>query len=243
MYAMAGFITAMMMSVTYMFFWSGPTDQTEPEKSREGIQQLLYTFRHDMNRGQQVLQEDIEAHLLEINKKDNIRFPGEEDILGKILGRDVTGGTLVDDSILRSALNVPEGLRLQMYSGIEMNSEILEGSYIDIRIQFADGEDFIVASCKKVEKRGEDSLFIFVDEEEILRLSSALTDLRWYEGTRLYGSLYADEEQQPASPDYPVNGCVTGLSDWTPNLSDHVCLGELSEKRKVLEENLRQLRQ
>ena len=207
----------------------------------EKEQHILYTLKADMKKGDKVSDEDLEHHVISVDREDNIKFPDKQDILGKEIKIDVSKGALIDKDIILTDEKADDSLRLQMYSGIELNPEVLEGSIVDIRIHFADGEDYVVASYKRVEKRGEDSIFVFVDEEEILRLSSAETDRNMYAGTKLYAITYVHDYQQPARPDYPVNGYVSELYDWTPNILKSVFTEDMLERRQLLEENLRQL--
>ena len=80
-----------------------------------------------------------------------------------------------------------------------------------------------------------------VNEEEILKLSSAVVDKKNYEGAKIYAVLYVEDYQNAAIPDYPVNSYVAEQGNWNPNLIEKVFSEEMVDKRRILEENLRQL--
>lgn len=238
---MAGFLTACILIGMYDHFFDRIFTDRKQEQAVKRKQYIAYTLKADTEKGMVVTEDMLASHRISVDEDDNIQFTDKQEILGKELKNDVKGGMLINESMIQIGESIQDSLRLQMYAGIELNPEILEGEMIDIRIQFADGEDYVVATHKKVEKRGEDYIVVFVDEEEILRLSSAETDRRMFEGTRMYAILYADREQLPAKVDYPVNSYVAELYDWTPNILDQICTEDSLQRRQLLEENLRQL--
>lgn len=110
----------------------------------------------------------------------------------------ITEGMLYDDRPYDSEREVE-------YSCIEINGSISEGSYIDVRICFANGRDHVVLAKKKVVQISErrDSVILYADEEEILRMAGALADRRIQEGVRIYAVAYPQGEiQEPSKPDY-----------------------------------------
>lgn len=134
--------------------------------------------------------------------------------------------------------DISDDIRLHEYSFLDMHDEISEGSYIDIRITFPNGEDYIVAEHKKVINRKDSSIYVYVTEEEILLMSSAKVDLDTFEGANVYAILYAKDYQNPASKDYPANEYVCELADWDPNIIKKVFTDEGRLKRKELENNM-----
>lgn len=201
---------------------------------------VVYTLRKDLKKGDVVYENNLVEHIINIDENSEIEFLEKQDIVGKELKLDIDKGSIIDQSIIHVQEKADDDLRLHMYSGIGLNSEILEGSVIDIRIKFPNGEDYVVTGQKKVVKREEDNIFIFVNEEEILKLSCAQTDVSLYEGTKIYAVKYIYDYQQSAESDYPVNMYVGGLGVWTPNLIDSIFTDTMNERRNELEENLRQ---
>ena len=175
MYAAAGFLTACVMFGVYVTISrKGIGGNSKNMLDGEKEQHILYTLKADMKKGDKVSDEDLEHHVISVDREDNIKFPDKQDILGKEIKIDVSKGALIDKDIILTDEKADDSLRLQMYSGIELNPEVLEGSIVDIRIQFADGEDYVVASYKRVEKRGEDSIFVLLEsnyDPEVLKFS------------------------------------------------------------------------
>lgn len=157
---------------------------------------------------------------------------------GRSIKINADKGTILDSDMLCDAEKIPDDLRLHLYSNINLHSGILEGSIVDIRITFPNGEDYIVAENKQVKSRIEDSILIEVDESEILKLASANVDINTYEGAVIYAILYIEDYQEPARSDYPVNKSVIQLGNWDPNLIKKIFTEDMVNNRNVLESNL-----
>ena len=93
------------------------------------------------------------------------------------------------------------------YSEIILPELLQTGDYADIRLSLADGRNYTVISEKKVmdfNKSGDKSLlYLPLCEEEILILESALTDLKLFEGSKIY--LAIGKQKNKSEINYPVN--------------------------------------
>lgn len=104
---------------------------------------------------------------------------------------------------------------------------------LDIHIRFPDGEDYIVASGKRVTSEAGEGFYMFLDDRDVHMLSSARTDMDVYEGTQLYLSSYNFERQEDDTADYPWNIYVMSSFENAENASE-----EVYSRRVQLEENL-----
>ena len=93
------------------------------------------------------------------------------------------------------------------YSEICMPKMLQAGDYVDIRLSLADGSNYTVVSEKRImdfNNSGENSfLYLALCEEEIIILESAISDLKLFEGSRLY--LAIGKQKEKAKINYPVN--------------------------------------
>lgn len=104
--------------------------------------------------------------------------------------------------------------------------------FLDIRIRFPNGEDYVVVAEKKITYVTETGFYMYLDEKEVRRLSSARTDVEVYEGAMLYLSSYK-KKQDEGLTDYPVNLFV--LSAYGQYFED---TDQIYSRRIQLEENL-----
>ncbi len=102
----------------------------------------------------------------------------EEDDLGKRAKVDIAAGSqIVKDMVLEREFEATD--RAVEYSFIYCGGQIAEGDFVDVRIVYPDGTDYIILSKKCVEKIGEGddtSVVLWCDEEEQLLMSSAVVD-------------------------------------------------------------------
>ncbi len=124
------------------------------------------------------------------------------------------------------------------YSCINLFSGIAVGDLVDIRICFPSGEDYIVVSHKKIINIDENGVVLKINEEELLKMSSARIDMNTYAGTYIYAVKYLSDEQKPATSYYLLNEYVLSLCEWNPNIVDKVFSQENLKKRYDFEQNL-----
>ena len=93
--------------------------------------------------------------------------------------------------------------------------------YVDVRIMFPNGEDYLVLSKKKVSNLYLESNVFTTEcnEEEILRFSSAIVDAYTTTGAYIYTTKYiAVAAQDEATPNYPVRAETLELIQSDPNV-------------------------
>ena len=93
--------------------------------------------------------------------------------------------------------------------------------YIDIRITLPSGEDYIVASKKRVLDVLEDTIWIKMSEEDIVRMSNAIVEAYVMTGSKLSVTKYIEPGLQGAAiPTYVVSQAVYDLIQKDPNIKE-----------------------
>lgn len=105
--------------------------------------------------------------------------------------------------------------------------------YVDIRIRFPNGQDYMVASGKTITGLAEEGFYILLNDRDVHMLSSAKTDMDVYQGTLLYLSAYETKQQETEAEDYPWNQYV--ISSYGIAAAD---AEDTYNRRIQLEENL-----
>lgn len=120
---------------------------------------------------------------------------------------------------------ITDDMRLHKYTFIKLTERMKKGDYVDIRISFPNGADFVLLSKKQIqdisiplENAEENALWLYVTEEEILRLSSAVVDAFLDDGCSVYAVQYIKDEQKAAIMNYKVNDVVAQLIADDPNI-------------------------
>lgn len=149
-----------------------------------------------------------------------------EDAIGGKLRYAVTSNTVLSPEMIDKGVHLADDLRKHVYHFIEITDALSSGDYVDIRIQFPNGADYIVLSKKRVlacslydeVAQTDNSLWIEVSEEEILTLSSAVVDAYFNEQAKIYAIQYVSQDQEKAIITYPENDVVHELIQEDPNV-------------------------
>ncbi len=145
---------------------------------------------------------------------------------GNLIEQEVTlkvtvpSGTIITkDMVAIGEKVVSDDIRTVEYSMINLPSEVLDGDYIDIRLLFPGGQDYVILGKKKVEKCTDTTVWIKQTEEEIMTLNNAIIDSYLAEGSKLYATRYTEPGiQKAAQQTYPVSNEVLDLIRQSPNI-------------------------
>ena len=145
------------------------------------------------------------------------------DLVAKI---DLKQGTiLTKDMLTTSSEQVTNDLRKQEYNMLSLPTDLVSGDFVDVRIRFGNGQDYIIAAKKQVTiptiagAPAEGVININLSEDETIAMSSAIIETYQLKTAEMYVSRYTDPGMQVAAiPTYPVNAEALNLMDSNPNL-------------------------
>lgn len=168
----------------------------------------------------------------------------EEDLLGKRLKVSLTKGAALSTDVVYEGAPVADDERRVELRQVDLPQTLRENEYVDVRIAFPNGEDYLVVGHKRVYRMIRDdegevlALQLRLLEEELLRYQAACVDAKMYEDTGLYAVQYTGEFQPAAQVYYPVNRAVFRLLQWDPNIAELFVVEEEQERRALLETEL-----
>ncbi len=133
---------------------------------------------------------------------------------------DIPKGTIITKDLLEEVENqTTNDQRLQEYNMIVLPTKLAADDYIDVRIQFPTGEDYVVVSKKKVVEADEKTIWMKMNEDEILMLGNAIVEAYTIEGSKLYATTYTQAGLQDAAvPTYVVSKDVMSIIGTNPNI-------------------------
>ncbi|UXJ71278.1 hypothetical protein [Lysinibacillus fusiformis] len=204
--------------------------------------ELAYTLNTDVDRGQLIHKSMVQQSLVPKNAVPadaliDVQFDGTK----YYAKANYKMNQPVAESLFYIGENLTKDIRSVEYAAIELPSRIQKDEYVDVRIQFPTGEDFIVFSKKKVVDTQGLTLWLENDEGEIQSMSSAMVDAYLNAG-KLYALRYVDgETQEKAEITYPVNKAVLERIKVDPNIVDIAKLNLEKQNREALELNLQAL--
>ena len=130
------------------------------------------------------------------------------------------------DLVVQSDEVITDDVRREEYNMITLPVDLMTDDYVDIRIMFPNGQNFIVVSKALVEipqnQDGtyiSDTIWLNLREDEILMMSSAIVEAYGVQGAKIYATKYAEPGMQAAAtPNYVPNQDVLAEIQRDPNI-------------------------
>lgn len=210
-------IAALVVAILFMQLMNYKKEQA----ATAAASKTVYVLKSDKKAGEEISKDDIQMKSIvttlaanEILKEDDL----SENSLAKI---DLGKGTILTQSmIIEEEIANDDSLRTQEFNMITLPADLVTKDYVDIRLLFPNGQDFIVVSKKKVIKSSENTILLKLSEAEILTMSNAIVESYITEGSMLYATKYTDPGiQASATPTYAVSKEVLDLIDSNANIT------------------------
>lgn len=219
-------------------------DEAIEEYLAENPTSVLYVFAADKKAGDVITDSDLTLSEIKSEYLPADAVTDISDAIGKVLRCDVKANTSVTMSLIYDEGSYPDDLRLMEYTVVNIPQKLDPRQFIDIRVCFPNGLDYIVLSKKQVidiARSEEDMLgtiWLHCGEEEILRMDSAIVDASIVDNAFLYAVPYvAPDIQKEAVINYSPNAEVTDLIRNDPNIVSKA-VNELEKRNRTLLETL-----
>lgn len=203
------------------------------------LNEVGYALTTAVDRGDAITKDMlVEVSLTQQGKAENTMSPPQFEATNYYARTDLKANTIIIDSLVYEDVNIENDVREVEYSLIELPSKLEATNYVDIRIQFPNGDDYILFAKKKVKEVAGLTMWMDNDEAEILSMSSAIVDA-YIEGAKIYALPYVDGEMQIGSQiTYPVKQNVLSLIQSSPNIVNIAKLNLEKQNRANLEAGL-----
>lgn len=143
-----------------------------------------------------------------------------EEMLGGVAVVDIPAEQPVMANMVKP-LVITQDTREYEISAASLMVDQRTNDVVDVRILFPNGEDYLVLAKKKINNLSlsGSTFWTYMNEDEIMRFSSAMIDAFQTTGTRIYTVRYAaDSLQDEAVPNYLVRPETLDLLRTDPNL-------------------------
>ncbi len=250
----SGALLAIVIACVLGYFWYNKTQEKElalKEEYQAKIQELslvaeqsniAYALNQNVARGEKITSSMLtEVYIPNLATSPDLLMDFQVNATNYYARTDITMNSLLVSPLVYEEEFVANDVREGEYAAIQLPSKLAKNDFVDVRIQFPNGEDYVVFGKKRVMDVSGVTLWLDVDEAEILSMSSALVDAYIEEG-KLYAIRYVDGEMQTASEiTYPVNNAVLDLIRVSPNIVNIAKLNLEKQNRAALETNMREL--
>lgn len=222
---------------TYFFYIKHMKEKFESEIDMansiiEDNQKYLYITANKIQAGELITKDNIIKSKVFTNIKEEMLIT-EEDI-GKALLINLDGGLPLCKTMLSHTV-IEDDIREEQFNTFYLNSNLKENDYVDLRILYPNGEDYIVLSKKSIKNISlENSLcFMWLNAQEQLTISSAIVDTYLREGTKLYTTKYIEPNiQKKSQTTYIPSVEVINLIKSEPNILE-IAKANLSEQIRI----------
>lgn len=209
--------------------------KTIEKQSRRSV----WTVARTIPAGGTVTAEDLKSVPMPANLVPQGMMTDQNAAIGKSAKIELQPGTPLMPSMLYEGAPIPKDLRVQEFHVIQLPSNLQTGQYIDVRINFPTGEDFVLLAKKKALELSGNVIWLEMNELDILRTSSAIIDA-YLQGARLYALPYIEPGlQEAAVVNYPANPKVLDLMEHDPNLFEKATTELARQLRSTLDGNLK----
>lgn len=207
-------------------------------KEQQYNQRHVYEAVQDICAGACLSEELVQYKEVYTSQAQNT-FIQKED-LGKVCLISIPKGTYVQRAMLAKEA-IEDNIRETTYSCIQKSSNVITNDFVDVRLFYPNGENYIVLSKKMIKSCSEDCMQInfWLSEEEIHMMSSAIVDAYLYDGAYLYTTKYVQPTtQEPSIVTYQASIPCQKLIENDPNIVE-IAASCLSVKlREALENRL-----
>ena len=239
-----GFLVALIiMALVVLLLLYKIKNLNEAKEALESKQRTVLVATADLKSGEEVTRDSFKTEVVQttmdttqIIEEDDFKF--KDDKTGDTIEKYSEDGTQLQKKLVMK-VGVPansivtkdmvaevdgqatDDQRIQEYNMIILPSELRNGDYVDIRVRFPKGQDYIVVAKKKIEQCTADTIWVKLTEEEILSLGNAIVESYTAEGTKLYATTYTEPGlQNAATPTYAVSEDVLKLINTDPNIRE-----------------------
>ncbi len=200
----------------------------ETEWAETHPMEAVYVYATDVKAGTVLTEKDLILQEVERTAVPADAVRSLDEVIGKVVRGDAMANMLCARSAICQDGEYPDDARIQEYSVIRLPRLLEANQTVDVRVMFPNGLDYVVLAKKSIrdlqrDETGAGNLVRFtVNEEELLRMSSAIVDAFLHPGTVMYAVAYvAPDIQEAAACTYPPNNYVQDLILANPNIITH----------------------
>ena len=139
----------------------------------------VYRLAADVGSESECLSADLEAVAVPLSTITEQMIVTPDDVIGKYYLLDMSAGTILTTDMFEVYI-IEDDMRYMDVVFDEIPIGLAVGDYIDVRISFPLGQDYIALSGKRVAQINGDTVKLIVDARDFYYYESAKTDIATY---------------------------------------------------------------
>lgn len=216
------FLICAIIGVVLYILIIGPEKKSNSEK---GAAIKAYALKTDVKSGEEITADmlssiDTYANLIPQNYIDLAKLSSVGDDKKVIAKIDLYKNTILTSSTVTTEENaVTKDVRAMEYNMLMLPINVNVGDYVDIRLTFPNGQDFIVVAKKEIKNIQGNTITFDMSEEEILMINSAVVESYIMKASNIYVAKYVEPGmQEKADNTYTPTSEVIKLIDTDSNI-------------------------
>ncbi len=188
------------------------------ELEMESNKQLVYVSTMPIKKGEKVSSNNVTQQVIYTGLEPSYYM--DSSCLGMQAIADIRQNEPIMSNMV-SPIYFTDDLRTYELTVAHLMSTQQENDVVDVRVMFPNGEDYVILAKKQIYDLylGTNVFSVFLTEDEILRMSSAIVDAYTTTGARIYTTRYVEPNVQvDATPNYLVRPAIIDLINSDPNI-------------------------
>ncbi len=202
----------------------------------DSVRYMAYVANTDIPAGTAITEQNVTPTVISTSMSPSF-YITEEDI-GKIAVVDIRTGEAVCTNMIGNDLL--STLRECEFAMIVLNANLVQNDFVDVRIMYTNGENYSVLPKKGVKGINYETneVYFWLDEEDIMLISSAIVDVYMNPGSILYTTKYIEDGQEAIVANYQPSADVMAAMANDPNLVATATARLNASMRNSIEERL-----
>lgn len=186
-----------------------------------GAMTTVYEVSKKCYSGKVINESDLIEVSVPVSSLGSASITDKTQIVGRYWRIDINPGTQISLDMLMEETEdgIMKFSKELTFTSLPVTTKV--GDYVDLRIIIPNGEEYIVLNHKRIERLYEQTITIFVSEEENTILHSAIADQAQYDNIPvIYLTKYLEPGNSNSLAFYPVSHDVENFIKWNPNIDD-----------------------
>lgn len=155
----------------------------------------VVTFTRDVVQGEKITDDMLQTTTIHINTVPNGAYSSAGALVGKVAKYNIVRNSAAVSGMVADKI-ITQDMRVQEINAVLLPADLMVNDFVDIRIMYPSGVEYIVLAQKQVMKIVGTTIWMDMSEEDILILNSAIVDSYLTDGTKLYAVRYSDPTTQ-----------------------------------------------
>lgn len=156
---------------------------------------LVVTFTRDIIQGEKITSDMLQTARVHKSTMSSDAITNVGSAVGKTAKYNIPQNATAVNSMLSDTI-IGVDVRIQEINSVVLPTDLAVNDFVDIRIMYPSGIEYIVIAQKQVKKISGTTIWMDLSEEQQLILNGAIVDSFLTSGTKLYAVQYTDPTTQ-----------------------------------------------